>query len=83
MAFFKHLLILLTCTLVVYFIFDNQFDKKCRQYGWRDSFMTTKGVFCERAISSSDEVAFLPLEGARRLYEYHKRNTPPSRQGDS
>jgi hypothetical protein len=53
------------------------FDDKCKSYNFdRGAILTLEGVFCERTVHGSDEVPYLPLEGARRQFEYSGQPDP-------
>lgn len=67
----------LFCGLVIGTVARYAYDDKCVSYGFdKGALLTTQGVFCERTVTSSWEVPYLPLEGARRVHEYLSNPDP-------
>lgn len=65
---------------ILFFIIALQlhYNNRCNVYAFdKGAILTLQGVFCERTVQSSYDVPYLPLEGARRQYEY--RNHPDPR----
>ena len=64
---------LLVLVLAVQLYFNNA----CRSYAFdKGAILTLQGVFCERAVTDSFTAPYLPLEGARRQFEYRKKTDP-------
>lgn len=65
--------------LVVLFVLTQaHFDKLCNSYAFnKGAVLTLQGVFCERTVQGSSDVPYLPIEGARRQFEYQKPVSPP------
>lgn len=74
---FVCLLIAQLCGYVSGFAVVKHYDSLCKSYGFdKGVLFTTQGVFCERTVTSSWEVPYLPLEGARRVHEYLNNPDP-------
>ena len=64
---------LLVLVLAVQLYFNNA----CRSYAFdKGALFTVRGVFCERTVTDSFTAPYLPLEGARRQFEYGNKIDP-------